>query len=82
MFAFNLFDEQLDALSDELRDSMRKVLADRDQLLVALEHLSTAASGLDPLRDDDSRAEAYADELKALSEAQDEAREVIEKLNA
>lgn len=49
------------------------------ELLRALDRLSIAVEGFDSLRDDESRAETYAKELKVLSKAQDSAREAIRK---
>lgn len=39
--------------------------------------LLQAAEGLDPLNDDESRAEVYADELEELSQAKEQAREAL-----
>ena len=49
------------------------------KLLAALESLMIATDGLMNLYDDDSRAEAYADDLKATSAARDRARAAIAK---
>ncbi len=54
-----------------------KLLAQRNALLVALQTMLNAADGFDSLQDDDSRAEAYADELKALFAAKEQARNAI-----
>jgi hypothetical protein len=48
-----------------------------DALRAACLRLLQAAEGLDDLHDDESRAEAYADELRALDEAKDAAREAL-----
>ncbi len=49
------------------------------EAMAALHKLSTAAEGFDSLRDDDSRAEAYRDELASMSDAQEVARAVLAK---
>ncbi len=53
------------------------LLAQRNALLEALQAMLNAADGFDSLQDDDSRAEAYADELTALFAAKDHARNAI-----
>jgi len=49
----------------------------KPSMRAALLRLLCAAEGLDSLYDDESRAAAYADELQELSEAKDEARDVL-----
>lgn len=49
-------------------------LDQRAACVAALTRLLNAAEGLDQLYDDESRAEAYAEELAELSQAKDAAR--------
>jgi len=52
--------------------------AERDKLRAACLRLLQAAEALDALNDDESRAEGYADELRALDEAKDAARDALD----
>lgn len=54
-----------------------KLIESAPALHAACLRLLVAAEGLDSLNDDESRAEAYADELDELSKAKDQAREAL-----
>ena len=59
------------SLNVEQRKAYHKRAVIRDELLAALNKLSVAA--------DDSRAEAYAEDLEELAKAQEQARSAIAK---